>query len=185
MALGHHFQATLVAARAGAEWAHAALYRDLHPKLLRYLRVQEPQEAEDLAADTWVDIARGLDRFDGDEAAFYCWTFTIARRRLLDARRKDGRRRTAAVPAESLAARSGSDDTERDALRNVSVRAAVARIAALPPDQAEVILLRVLGGLDVDQVAELMSKRPGTIRVLQHRALKRLAQQLASELVTQ
>jgi RNA polymerase sigma-70 factor (ECF subfamily) len=184
VALGHDFPATLVAARSGANWALSALYRDLHPRLLRYLQAQEPQEAEDLAADTWVDIARGLDRFDGDEDAFYCWTFTIARRRLLDLRRKHGRRRTDAVPAESLAALSGSDDTERDALRNVSVSAALARIAALPPDQAEVLLLRVLGGLDVEQVAKLMSKRPGTIRVLQHRALKRLAEQIASELVT-
>jgi len=56
--------------------------------------------------------------------------------------------------------------------------------ATLSADQAEVVLLRVLGGLGVEQVAELVGKRPGTVRVLQHRALRRLHAELAKGHVT-
>jgi RNA polymerase sigma-70 factor (ECF subfamily) len=51
----------------------------------------------------------------------------------------------------------------------------------LPADQAEVVLLRVVGGLDVAVVAQLTGRRPGTVRVIQHRALKRLAKELDRE----
>jgi RNA polymerase sigma-70 factor (ECF subfamily) len=57
----------------------------------------------------------------------------------------------------------------------MSTEAALQLIATLPPDQAEAVLLRVVGGLDVDRVAAIMGKRPGHVRVLSHRGLKRLA----------
>jgi RNA polymerase sigma-70 factor, ECF subfamily len=56
---------------------------------------------------------------------------------------------------------------------------AIRRITALlPPDQAEIVLLRVVAGLSVDDVAGITGRRPGTVRVLQHRALRRLAERL-------
>ncbi len=67
----------------------------------------------------------------------------------------------------------------------LTTEAALARIASLPPDQAEVVLLRVLGDLSVREVGEIMGKRPGSVRVLQHRALKRLALQVSREVVTE
>ena len=76
------FESVLAGAQVGAEWALTILYRDLHPRVLRYLSVREPGEAEDLASDVWLDVAQGIGRFRGDEDGFRAWVFTIARRRL-------------------------------------------------------------------------------------------------------
>jgi len=181
VAFGEQFGSVLAAARAGAEWALAALYREFHPGLLRYLRAQEPNDGEDLGSETWLGAATGLDRFQGDEWAFRRWLFTIARRRLIDHRRRRERTPYSGVGLDALAGRPGPDDTEGAVLAADESEAALARIAALPPDQAEVILLRVLAGLDVADVAEVLGKTPGAVRVLQHRALQRLAEQLPLE----
>jgi len=86
------FENTLSAAQAGEEWALTVLYRSLQPGLLAYLRSQRRNDAEDLASETWIAAARGLRRFRGDESDLRRWIFTIARRRLLDLRRDEGRR---------------------------------------------------------------------------------------------
>jgi len=170
------YDAVIEAAKVGAEWAVAVLYRDLNPRLLRYLRSREPRAADDLAGEVWLAAAQGLARFEGDESDLRAWLFGIARRRLVDYRRTAARRATDPVPVDELD-RPGSDDPAAAALDAMEAGAAAQLVAAvLPADQAEVVLLRVLGGLDVAQVAEIMGKRPGTVRVLQHRALKRLAQ---------
>jgi RNA polymerase sigma-70 factor (ECF subfamily) len=178
---GDQFGPVLAAARTGDEWALAALYREFHPGLLRYLRAQEPNDGEDLVADAWLDAATGLDRFQGDEWAFRRWLFTIARRRLIDHRRRRGRAPRSGAGLDALVERPGPDDTEGAVLASDDTEAALARIAALPPDQGEVILLRVLAGLDVAEVAEILGKKPGAVCVLQHRALQRLAEQFARE----
>ena len=154
----------------------AALYSELHPGLLRYLRSVAPGSAEDLAADVWVEVAASAHRFQGDQGAFRGWIYTIARRRVIDGQRRAGRRRTDSVAFDRLAGYSGSDRPDELALDRVATEAAIAYVlAVLSPDQAEVVLLRVVGGLQVSQVAELLGKRPGTVRVLQHRGLRRLA----------
>ncbi len=154
----------------------AALYRELQPGLLRYLRAVAGGSAEDLAADVWVEVAASAHRFQGDQSAFRGWLFTIARRRVIDSQRRAGRRRTDPVARERLAGFSGNDHPDQVVLDRATTEAAVAYVlAVLSPDQAEVVLLRVIGGLRVSQVAELLNKRPGTVRVLQHRGLRRLA----------
>ena len=187
VALDSSFDAVLAAARAGAQWALAELYRDLHPAVLRYLKSQEPGEGEDLASEVWIDVAGALGRFEGQESDFRRWVFTIARRRLIDIRRKRGRRRTDVAGSERFADRPGDagDDPLIIATDRMTVEEATRRLnAVLPADQCEVIALRVSGGLDVGQVAEIMGKRPGTVRVLQHRALRRLAEAGWSPVVT-
>src|SRR5438105_1075663 len=176
MGLGPAFDEVLAAARTGAPWAVTALYREVQPPLLSYLRAQEPADAEDLASEVWLGVGRGLARFEGDEGAFRGWVFTIARRRVVDQRRQRGRRRTDPSPGEAFIALAADDDPEAAALAAVRGDAVRQRIVALlPPDQADVVLLRVIGGLDNAQIAEVLGKRPGTVRVLQHRALRRLA----------
>jgi RNA polymerase sigma-70 factor (ECF subfamily) len=184
MSLREGFATTLAAAQAGEEWALADLYRHVQPRVLGYFRALESSEAEDLASEVWLDVARGLTRFGGGERAFLAWTFTIARRRLIDLRRQRARRPAVPTPPEELLEQGGTGDVEEEAMAGLSTWAAIARIAALPPDQAEVVLLRVLAGLDVGDVAKIMGKRPGTIRVLQHRALRRLARHVRHEPVT-
>src|SRR5438876_10923672 len=102
MTLGSDFDGILAAAQAGAEWALTSLYQDLHAPLLRYLRAHDRREGDDLASEVWVDVARSLHRFAGSETDLRKWLFTIARRRLLDHRRRVARRRTDPVPPEAL-----------------------------------------------------------------------------------
>jgi RNA polymerase sigma-70 factor (ECF subfamily) len=173
---GCDFSAALSAARQGDVRAVAALWRELQPALLRYLRAVDPAAAEDLASDTWLEVTRRLDRFSGGEREFRSWLFTIARHRLIDSRRRAARHRTA--PVAWLPDRPGVDDPAADVLVDLSTRASLRLVSQLPPDQAEAVRLRVLAGLDTDRVAELMGKQPGNVRVLSHRGLRNLARRL-------
>jgi RNA polymerase sigma factor (sigma-70 family) len=184
MELGEQFTSVLEAARTGAEWALAALYQQLNPAVLAYLRTREPREAEDLASETWIGVAEGLTGFRGGEHDFRRWVFTIAHRRLVDHWRRSLRRPFTPSPAEALEAVAPIGDAESEAMDELSTQAALAMIATLPPDQADVVLLRVLGGFDAAEVGAILHKRPGTVRVLQHRALAHLAKTLSREAVT-
>jgi RNA polymerase sigma-70 factor (ECF subfamily) len=188
--LGDQFPGILTAAQEGGDWAVAILYRWLHPAVIGYLRGRAGDEAEDLAAETWLAVARGLRGFSGDEAAFRSWVFTIAHRRLVDHHRAKSRR----LLTRSLTPGDGPggtaedgpttepaspDDPAGETVEAMASDAAVGRIVSLlPNDQAEIVLLRVVAGLPVEDVAQITGRRPGTVRVLQHRALRRLAQQL-------
>ena len=179
------FEETLVAAREGEAWALVRLFRLLYPRFVCYAGAVTPSDAEDVAADAWLDVARGLHRFEGDEQAFRAWAFTIARRRLLDLQRSRARRRTDPVDPEDLVGAGGAGDVEEEALTSIGTGWAIRLItSSLSSDQAEVVILRVIGDLGVDEVARIMGKRRGTVRVLQHRALRRLAQVLEGQGVT-
>jgi RNA polymerase sigma-70 factor, ECF subfamily len=176
------FDPVLAAAQEGAQWAIAILWREVHPRLLRFLRGLDSARAEDVEAETWLVAARDLSTFRGGEQQFRAWMFTIARNRLIDARRRDARRPSIVMPPEALHERPADDDPAVTALDVLSADAAVALVReCLPPDQAEVILLRIVGGLDVEEVAAILGKRPGNVRVLQHRGLRRLAERISHQ----
>ncbi len=177
--IGSRFADLLGAARGGDEAAFAALWRDLNPPVVRYLRVLAPGWAEDVASETWLEVVRGLHRFDGDEGGFRSWVFAVARARAVDAARHAARRPVVPVPVGLLCDQVGPDDPVQAVIEAASTRAALALIAELPRDQAEVVALRVIAGLGVAQVAGIVGKRPGAVRVLAHRGLRRLATRLA------
>lgn len=168
----------LRAAAKGDEAAFARLWRDAHPPLLRYLHVLAGDAAEDVAGEVWLEVARGLARFRGGELEFRGWLLTLGRRRVIDKRRHDARRPVRLTADATELDRPGADDTAVAALDNLSTQAAIALIATLPRDQAEVIMLRVIAGLDVAQVARIVGKRPGAVRVAAHRGLRSLAARL-------
>jgi RNA polymerase sigma-70 factor (ECF subfamily) len=169
------FDEILAGARAGEAWAFERLWRTLNPALDRYFRVAAPDAAEDLASETWLQAARDIRRFRGDEHAFRRWLFTIARHRLLDHQRKHRRDKTDPVAHDSL---PESVDTADLVEERLSTAQALALIRTLPPAQAEAVTLRVVAGLPVADVARLMGKRPGTVRVLTSRGLRALADHL-------
>jgi RNA polymerase sigma-70 factor (ECF subfamily) len=173
------FDQVLAAARLGAEWALTRMYRQLHPALLRYMRAHVADDAEDLAADVWIEIAAAIPGFSGDADGFRRLVFTVAHRRSIDHGRKRLRRRTDPTePADFVDAR-GRDETEVDAIERAEGDDAVRRILALLPEkQAEVVLLRVVGGLSVSEVAAIVGRPPATVSMMQHRALQRLARRL-------
>jgi RNA polymerase sigma-70 factor, ECF subfamily len=141
--------------------------------------------ADDLAAEVWLAVARGLDRFDGDERGFRGWLFTIARHRLVEHRRRQARRRTEPLPSERLDGaidRGWGGDPAWLVVERLGVQQTVEELVTdLAPDQVEAVLLRVLGGFDVAEVARIMDRSPGNVRVLCHRALKRLAVRVSEE----
>lgn len=173
------FVELLATAQHGDEEAFAALWRLYQPGLLRYLRVMAGAEADDLAADTWVQVVRTLDRFSGNERDFRAWIFTIARHRHIDWRRRMARSGTATLSVQALEAHAASDDTQRAVEDRSSTESALALIATLPEDQAEAVTLRIIADLDVAAVAQIMGRPAGTVRVIAHRGLRRLAESLS------
>lgn len=180
--LGRRFPAVLTRAVAGDAAAFADLWRSAQPGLLRYLFViGNGQDAEDVASETWVKVIRGLDTFTGDEQAFRGWLATVARNTLRDKVRQRGRHpeRLAGLVPDDGTSDDGSP-TEDVALQAISTRAALALVVrTLPPAVAEMVVLRVVVGLDVAQVATLTGRSPGAVRVGVHRGLKSLAEALA------
>jgi RNA polymerase sigma-70 factor (ECF subfamily) len=182
--VGDDFARVLADAQGGSEEQFAVLWRDANPSLLRYLRVIAPENAEDIAAETWVQVVRGLTRFTGDEGAWRAWLFTTARRRLLDQARLQ--RRHPAEPLDEINATEEprSTDAAQIAMDNLATESAMALVNRLPTQQAEVIMLRVVAGLDTEAVADLLGKTPGSVRVTAHRGLKRLETMLGQAGVT-
>ena len=185
MTAGDEFAAVIEAAKVGQEWAFDILYTDLHPFLLRYLKAQEPRAADDIAADTCLAAVQRLARFEGDQRGWKAWMFTIARNRLADYRRTNARHKTFPVASDTLEGYASTDPELADpcdiAVEKLAAGDAIDLVArVLRPEQAEVLLLRVLGGFSVAETAELMRKRPGTVRVLQHRALQHLQKALSN-----
>jgi RNA polymerase sigma-70 factor (ECF subfamily) len=179
--IGASFERVLAGAVDGDERCFAVIWRELQPALLRYLRVVARGAADDVASETWLDVVQTLGRFRGDEHGFRAWVFTIARHRALDWQRRSIRQQAAPMPADLLAHQPAPDDPAASALESLSTEAALALVGGLPLAQAEVVLLRVVAGLDVTQVACIVGKRPGAVRVLAHRGLRRLAEQLAAQ----
>ena len=177
MLTASQFSESLAGAREADDRAFAILWRAYQPSLLRYLRVVAGAAADDLASETWVDVVRSLNRFDGDEPGFRGWLFTIARRRHIDYRRAQRRRPTVSGD-DGLAELAGTDDVAAVVDARFATAQAIRLIGSLPPDQAEVVALRTMAGLDVAQVSAVLGKRSGTVRVLSHRGLRRLADQL-------
>jgi RNA polymerase sigma-70 factor, ECF subfamily len=182
--IGEDFPAVLAAAQGGSENAFSALYRDCTLDLLRYLRVAAPDAIEDVAAETWVQICRGLPGFCGDERAWRSWLFTVARRRAIDESRRRSRHPVAPLDDLPPAREPRTADAGALALDNLASAAVVKAVLALPPLQAEVILLRILAGLDNEAVAQIVGRSPGAVRVAAHRGLRRLAQTLSPAGVT-
>jgi RNA polymerase sigma-70 factor, ECF subfamily len=170
------FDDLVTRAAAGEAAAFADLWRTANPALLRYLRVLAGGQAEDIASEAWLKVVRGLNAFDGDEAGFRAWIATIARRTFIDAQRRPGF--GSEVPVAEVAELDRPVEQAPDAadlvLDRMSTRAALQLIHVLPKDQAEMIALRVIVGLDYPEVALIVGRSAGAVRVAVHRGLRRL-----------
>ncbi|MYR62807.1 sigma-70 family RNA polymerase sigma factor [Streptomyces sp. SID625] len=174
--------AAVLAAQTGDETAFRTVYRAVHPRLLGYLRtlVGEP-DAEDVASESWLQIARDLERFSGDADRFRGWAARIARNRALDHIRMRGRRPAIGGDETELTGRAAESDTADEAIESLTTGSALSLIAQLPQDQAEAVVLRVVVGLDAKTAAETLGKRPGAVRTAAHRGLRRLAELLGGD----
>lgn len=174
--IGDGFERILARARDGDELAWTVLYDDLAGPLLGYLRGRGAPEPEDQLGETFLQVARDLKRFTGDEVGFRSWVFTIAHRRLLDASRSRRRRPTTPLSPERLVPvsdvlRGGEDDIEAAAARIVDSELLVGLLAHLTEDQQEVLLLRFVADLDTATVGEITGRSPNAVAALTGRAL--------------
>lgn len=165
-------------AREGDEAAFGAVYRDVHPMLLGYLRSLVGDDADDVASETWHDIVRDLRGFRGDGLKFRGWAAAIARHRGLDHIRRIRVRPRTSTLDEGVTEPPTAQDSEGLALENLSTERALSLIAELPRDQAEAVLLRVMLGLNSPTAAQVLGKRPGAVRTAASRGLKRLSERL-------
>lgn len=172
------FAAAITAAKLGEAWALRRLYDELAPTVTGYLRLRGAREPDDVASETFLAVFRNLDRFDGDEAGFRSWVFTIAHRKLIDEHRHH-QRRPSVAPLEAAADHADpTRDVEAAALAHVLDPATVRALDRLSDEQRTVVLLRTVADLSVDEVATVLGRRPGAVRSVQHRALTRLRREL-------
>ncbi|MFI2373067.1 RNA polymerase sigma factor [Streptomyces sp. NPDC018833] len=171
--------AAVLAAQDGDEGAFRTVYRAVHPRLIGYVRTLIGEsDAEDVASEAWLQIARDLDRFSGDADRFRGWAARIARNRALDHIRMRGRRPAVGGDETELTGKPAESDTADEAMESITTDSTMALIAQLPQDQAEAVVLRVVVGLDAKSAAQTLGKRPGAVRTAAHRGLKRLAELL-------
>lgn len=147
-------------------------YRCLAPVVLGYLRSQGAPDPEDILGEVFLQVARDWHRFGGDEADLRRWVFAIAHNRLLDARRRQTRRppTTSVFPSDLPAPRT-EDGFDPELL---------AALATLTPEQREVVVLRFVGDLSLEDVARITRRRQGAVKAMQHRGLEALARALGA-----
>lgn len=177
---GLAFDTVLAAAKAQAPWAVQRLYRSVAASVTGYLRAQRAPDPDDLASEVFLRVFRRLTTFEGDQAAFRSWVFTIAHHLLVDERRKLARRPVIADVADYQREQLAGGDAEAEAMSALSDESAARLLTALTDEQRTALLLRIVADMSLVQVGEIMGKSPGTVKALQRRGLAALRRQIAS-----
>lgn len=132
-----------------------------------YLRGQGVPDADDLLSEVFLHVARSLPRFRGTDDEVRRWIFTIARNRLVDDYRRRSRRPKLARADVAEREAPGEEEPIDPEL--------VAALAQLTPEQREVVVLRFVGDLSLEDVAAITQRSVGAVKSMQHRALGELA----------
>lgn len=172
------FDGVLAAAQEGSEWAWDLLVRDVGPRLVGFFRTRGVADPEGLAGDVFVDLARNITSFDGDESGFRSWVFVIAYRRMSDEWRRQ-RRRLDETPSglsiETAGVAPSAEDVAMEALGGIEM----ARLMeVLTDNQRNVISLRVVAGLTLDETAQVVGKPVGAVKALQRRGVAALRREI-------
>ena len=171
--------AVLQSAAAGEPSALRRLYDEFAPAVLGYLRVRGALEPEDLTSEVFLAVFTRLSTVSGGASGLRTLLFSVAHARLVDDLRRRARRGES-VQFEAQTDRRTSASAEDQALEAQSATAVREVIGLLPDDQRDVLLMRLVGDLTVDQVAEVMGKSAGAVKQLQRRGLQTLKARLSS-----
>jgi len=169
--LGESFDEILEAARRGSDPAWDALYRDLAPLVHGYLRSRGAREPEDVTGEVFLQVARDLRVFSGDGASFRSWVLAVAHNRMLDEWRHHGRRPSHPASDEFIRDRAPTGDVEQEALHSLATERVRRLVEGLGSPQREVLMLRIIDGLTVNEVAQILGKPAGAVKALQRRGL--------------
>ncbi|MGH2699749.1 MAG: RNA polymerase sigma factor [Actinomycetota bacterium] len=181
MTLGQAFDSVFTAARGGAEWAWAELYDDLAPLVLGYLRARGALEPEDLTGEVFLQVVRDVHSFEGNERDLRAWTLSIAHHRLLDDVRYRNRRPLESAADDVTRQAPPGGDVEKEALDALGSRHVLRIITSLSSDQQDVLLLRMIAGLTIEEIAGILDKRVGAVKALQRRGLANLRKKISRE----
>lgn len=173
------FDSVLLAARAGAEWAWARLYDGLAPTLLGYLRAQGAPDPDGICGEVFCQLVRDIHRFEGDEAGFRSWVFVMVHHRLVDDARRRKRRPESVAAPEAFDTIRDPADVETEVVRGAIETELRGMLDDLTQSQRDVLMLRVFGGLTLEEVARSMGKRVGAVKALQRRGLETLRNKVA------
>ena len=177
MSLDEAFNEILRAAKRAEEWAWARIYRDLAGLITGYVASRGASDPEDVASETLLQMARNIHSFEGTESSFRSWAFVIAHRRMIDFRRAQGRRVDTTSLDEAALNRAGGD-VEHQALDRLVTEEVEATLQTLTEPQKDVLTLRVIAGLTIEETAHVVGKRVGAVKALQRRALVTLRKSL-------
>ncbi len=162
--------------------AFDALYRKYVAQVYSFAlyETRDPHAAEDLTEQVFLAALHGLPRFrergDGDDSTFRVWLFRIARNALSNQRRYARRHPTALLDdALSVAAR---DDPAKEVADRELMSRAWAAIDRLPEDRRRALMMRFVEEMSAREIAQVMGRSEGAVRVLVHRALRSVAEQL-------
>jgi RNA polymerase sigma factor (sigma-70 family) len=171
----------LAAARSGSPWAFEELYRTMAPMVAGYLRLQGSADPDDLTNEVFLHVFTALGSFSGHEERFFSWVFTIAHRRLVDERRAAGRRPQLADRDHGHLAETPAGDVEDEAMALLSVERVRGLCERLSADQRDVLLLRLVSGLTVEQAAAALGKPVTAVKARQRRGVAAVRRHLDRE----
>jgi len=174
---GQGLDGAVVAAKDGADWGWTTLYRALAPTITGYLKAQGARDPEDVTAEVFIQAVKGIDRFSGDGAQFKSWIFCIAHNKLVDDVRRRRRR------PEDLSPDAGRNlvhpsNVEDQVMRNLSDGRIREMFSRLTVDQRNVLYLRMIGGLTLEEVARVLGKPSSAVKALQRRGLGAIKREL-------
>ena len=158
----------------------AEVYDEYFSRVYRYiaLRVGDKTEAEDLAGQVFLKAFESISSFKWRGVPVSAWLFRIAHNQVIDYRRTSKAKFQLPLD-ESLA---GSDvDPVLEAEKSMDIRKVVQAVGQLTQAQREVIELRFAGELSTAEVAKVLGKSQGAVKVLQHSALVALRKRFSAE----
>ena len=176
MTLGHSFESVLEAAKLGADWAWAVLYGEIAGPVTGFFRSRGVADPEEAAEDVFFELARRLVSFEGSEDSFHTFVFVIAYKRLLVESRYSNRKlRTVLADRVLDRLHDNAEVMGVIAVDEVSEEVRVA-FAMLTPEQRDVLSLRIVGKLSIDQVAEVLNRGVKKVKTVQRRGMARVGQ---------
>jgi len=164
----------LTAAQNGDEMAFEILWRENNSRLTKFVQARTYKsdlDYEEIVSETWLNVARDVKKFKGDYSGFTAWVYSIARNRIIDSSRKRDRTIRPQAELEEAFWIPGNQNLERDFEASEGVKKIIDQINKLPAAQAEVLMLKVVGDLKIEEIAKIVKKNTNSVRVLAHRGL--------------
>lgn len=158
--------------------AFGEIYSIYLDRIYRYVvyQVDDKMIAEDLTEETFIKAWEAIGKYKWKGQPFSAWLYRIAHNQVIDYFRTTRRDLTLKeeLPAEAA-------EPEQEAEEKLGQQEMIKAISYLPAQQKQVIILKFIEGLDNPEIAQIMGKSQGAVRVMQMRALAALRQKLSGE----